>query len=34
LHVTLLDNLGVPVEKFGESTGRLNNLGDSLLQTA
>jgi hypothetical protein len=34
LHVTLLDKLGVPVEKFGDSTGRLNNLGDALLQTA
>ena len=26
LHVTILDNLGVPVEKFGDSTGRLDNL--------
>jgi hypothetical protein len=30
-HVTLLDKLGVPVEKFGDSTGRLNNNGDALL---
>ena len=27
LHVTLLDKLGVHVEKFGDSTGKLENLG-------
>jgi hypothetical protein len=26
LHVTILENLGVPVEKFGDSTGRLSTL--------
>jgi len=26
LHVTILENLGVPVEKFGDSTGRLTTL--------
>ncbi len=29
LHMTLLDKLGVHVEKFGDSTGLLTNLGDS-----
>ncbi len=28
LHVTLLDKLGVPVEKLGDSTGRLEELAD------
>jgi hypothetical protein len=27
LHVTLLDKLGVHVDKFGDSTGKLENLG-------
>ena len=31
LHVTLLDKLGVHVEKFGDSTGKLGNLGDRVL---
>jgi hypothetical protein len=26
LHVTLLDKLGVPVEKLGDSTGRFTEL--------
>ena len=26
LHVTILENLGVPVEVFGDSTGRLERL--------
>ena len=30
LHVTLLDKVGVPVEKLGDSTGKFNELlGDS-----
>jgi hypothetical protein len=29
LHMTLLDKLGIHVEKFGDSTGLLTNLGDS-----
>jgi hypothetical protein len=31
LHVTLLEKLGVPVEKFGDATGTLERLGDRLL---
>jgi hypothetical protein len=31
LHLTLLDKLGVRVEKFGDATGRLQNLGDEML---
>ena len=31
LHVTLMDKLGVHVEKFGDSTGKLKNLGDRVL---
>jgi hypothetical protein len=31
LHVTLLDKLGVRVEKFGDSTGKLETLGDKIL---
>ena len=31
LHVTLLDKLGVHVEKFGDSTGKLDNLRDRVL---
>src|SRR5437899_6493211 len=31
LHVTILDKLGVHVDKFGDSTGRLTNLGDAVL---
>jgi hypothetical protein len=31
LHVTLLDKLGVHVDTFGDSTGKLNNLGDRVL---
>jgi len=31
LHLTLLDRLGVRVEKFGDATGRLKNLGDEML---
>jgi hypothetical protein len=31
LHVTLLDKLGVRVEKFGDATGTLRNLGDATL---
>jgi hypothetical protein len=27
--MTLLDKLGIHVEKFGDSTGLLTNLGDS-----
>jgi hypothetical protein len=30
LHVTILGNLGVPVEKFGDSTGRLTTLTDAV----
>jgi hypothetical protein len=26
LYLSLLDNLGVPIERFGDSTGRLDNL--------
>jgi hypothetical protein len=26
LHVTLLDKIGVPVEKFGDSTGKITEL--------
>lgn len=29
LHMTILDSLGLPMEKFGDSTGMLTNLGDS-----
>jgi hypothetical protein len=31
LHVSLLDKLGVPVDRFGDSTGPLTNLGDQTL---
>jgi hypothetical protein len=31
LHLTLLDKLGVRVDKFGDATGRLQNLGDEML---
>ena len=31
LHITILDKLGVAVEKLGDSTGKLTNLGDSML---
>jgi hypothetical protein len=31
LHLTILDKLGVPLEKFGDSTGKLTNLGDHTL---
>ena len=31
LHVTLLDKLGVRVDSFGDSTGRLDALGDRML---
>jgi hypothetical protein len=31
LHVTLLDRLGVHVDKFGDSTGALTNVGDAML---
>jgi hypothetical protein len=31
LYLTLLDKLGVRMDKFGDSTGTLNNLGDRLL---
>ena len=31
LHLTLLDKLGVHVDKFGDATGRLQNLGDQML---
>ena len=31
LHLTLMDKLGVRLEKFGDSTGKLDNLGDHLL---
>jgi len=31
LHLTVMDKLGVRLEKFGDSTGKLNNLGDRLL---
>jgi hypothetical protein len=33
LHLTILDKLGVPLEKFGDSTGKLTNLGDHTLPT-
>ena len=33
LHVTLLDKLGVQVEKFGDANGRVGNLGDGVLST-
>ena len=33
LHVTLLEKLGVPIEKFGDATGKLGNLGDQRLST-
>jgi uncharacterized protein DUF1552 len=33
LHVTILDKLGVHVDKFGDSTGRLTNLGDAVLSS-
>jgi hypothetical protein len=33
LHLTLLDKMGVSLEKFGDSTGKLENLGDALLPT-
>ena len=33
LHVTLLDKLGVHVEKFGDATGRVGNLGDGVLSS-
>jgi hypothetical protein len=28
LHLTLLDKVGVPVERFGDSTGEVNLLSD------
>ena len=31
LHLTLLDKLGVHVEKFGDATGPVQNLGDGML---
>ena len=31
LEVTLLDKLGVHVEKFGDANGTLKNLGDQML---
>jgi hypothetical protein len=31
MHLTLLEKLGVRVEKFGDATGTLRNLGDGLL---
>lgn len=31
LHITLLDKLGLHVEKFGDSTGPLKNLGEAVL---
>ena len=31
LHLTLLDKLGVHVDRFGDATGRLQNLGDAML---
>jgi hypothetical protein len=31
LHLTLLDKLGVHVEKFGDATGPVQNLGDEML---
>jgi hypothetical protein len=31
LHLTLLDRISVPLEKFGDSTGSLDNLGDAIL---
>ena len=31
LHLTLLDRLGVPLDRFGDSTGPLTNLGDHTL---
>jgi hypothetical protein len=31
LHVTLLDRVGVPVEQFGDSTGRLPEIADAVL---
>jgi hypothetical protein len=33
LHVTLLDRLGVRVEKFGDATGRLEEIGDAMLSS-
>jgi hypothetical protein len=33
LFTTLLDKLGVPVDKFGDSTGRVTNIGDHTLST-
>jgi len=33
LHLTLLDRLGVQVEKLGDSTGRLRDLGDEMLSS-
>jgi len=29
LHMSILDGLGLPDEKFGDSTGKLSRLGDS-----
>jgi hypothetical protein len=31
LHLTLLDRVGVRLEKLGDSTGRLPNIGDLTL---
>jgi hypothetical protein len=31
LYITLLDKLGVQVDKFGDATGTLNNIGDHML---
>jgi hypothetical protein len=33
LHLTLLDKLGVHVEKFGDATGRVGHLGDQTLSS-
>jgi len=29
LHLTLLDKLGIPIEQFGDSTGKLENIADA-----
>jgi hypothetical protein len=33
LHLTLLDKMGISLDKFGDSTSKLNNLGDAVLPT-
>ena len=33
LHVTLLAKLGVPVDKFGDATGKLDKLDDAMLSS-